>query len=194
MNSSLIFDLFESLDNDPNGCLLNCSNNGICEFKDRKFECFCNQYFVGSSCDIDTRVCLRTNTCVNNSTCVDYSLNNSLSLNEYYFKCESNLYYGTHCEYKTDVCLNVKCSNNGNCVDFEDRSYCECYNNFYGEFCENQSASLKMIKSVSIVSACIAAILIVLLFLFFIFLDLFKVARKKFRLRKIFIHYEYVNS
>ena len=188
-----IIDILESLNNDPVGCLLNCSNNGVCELKNQKFQCLCKQYFVGSSCDIDTRICLTSNTCLNNSTCIDYSLNASLNSNEFYCKCENNLFYGTHCEHKLDICLEVTCSNNGNCIDLNGKPFCECYNNFYGENCENQTASLKIIKSVSMIASCIAAISMVLLYLLIIFLDLSKVAKKKFRKRKTFIRFRYVN-
>ena len=82
---------------DLNSCLVNCSNQGVCQQFNQTYECQCNQNYMGSSCQTDTRPCFNNN-CLNNATCVN-TLN--MTMESYRCECPSNgLFYGQYCENK----------------------------------------------------------------------------------------------
>ena len=157
---------------DMSACSSNCSNHGNCAFKENIFKCLCDQFYMGPSCNVDTRPC-SSNPCLNNGTCVDDFVNKT-------FKCEcginedtnSTLYYGKNCELKIDVCANEKCSRNGNCIDFNNKPKCICFYLYNGTKCEIESTEIKSIKSVSNVSSMIAISVLCSLCLIFVVFDL----------------------
>ena len=115
---------------DLSGCIVNCSNKGLCKFDTTKnmFNCECNSdYIIGSACQMDTRPC-SLNSCLNNGTCLDYTNNQTfdLELNSnrtYVCLCDKN-YEGENCESRIDLCLNFTCSGNGYCVEKDNKPKC----------------------------------------------------------------------
>ena len=64
------------------------------------------------------------------------------------FDCTcQNLYYGEHCEYKTNICANETCSTHGYCLDVGRRALCKCFYGYEGELCEIKSDKLKKIET-----------------------------------------------
>ncbi|RNA40014.1 neurogenic locus notch -like protein [Brachionus plicatilis] len=156
---------------DIGDCLSNCSNNGKCILENNKFQCECDSFYIGPSCETDVRPC-SSNPCLNNSTC-----KNQMSERKYLCECQKNtqsnsyLYYGFSCENKVDVCKNETCSSKGNCVDIDNKPKCECFYLYSGDYCEIESQTQKTIKKAIKTSSIIAIIFIATIFLFFIILD-----------------------
>ncbi len=125
-----------------NGCLSNCSSNGICHFNSNAatIGCNCFQNYAGTSCQTDIRPCA-LNSCLNNSTCV----NNSNDT----FKCEcQNNYFGLNCERFVDLCQNVTCMKHGYCYINQTRAKCKCFTSYSGDECEIESTHVRLVKSV----------------------------------------------
>ena len=150
---------------DLNGCLVNCSNQGTCEYNQNTtlLKCKCETRFKGSSCNILKNACL-SNPCMNNGTCD--SLNNG-------FKCICGKnFYGKNCENKVDLCKGFNCSGNGNCLDVDNKPFCKCFNLYEGENCELETNTLKLIKAGIKTSTIIAIIAICLSYITICALDL----------------------
>lgn len=136
---------------DLSGCLVNCSNNGRCNFDItlNAFYCVCDSiYSSGSACQLDTRPC-SSNPCLNNASCFDYSnfLNNNLSImTNTTFNCLCDKYHeGLYCESKIDLCKNETCSGNGICQDLNNKPTCKCFSLYLGEKCDQQSSELRAV-------------------------------------------------
>lgn len=102
---------------------------------------------------------------MNNGTCYQ-NRNLSQSLNQtilagYYCNCDQ-LYYGSNCEYKIDVCGNETCSSNGICKDVNSIATCRCFVNYYGDNCELETSRQKLIKVVTSTATIISIASIVL--------------------------------
>ena len=171
-NLELIINLLQLGDQDINGCLSNCSNNGVClqDQQTQKYKCLCDSYFTGSSCNFDVRPCFQ-NPCLNNASCsITYSIDN----NTLGYLCQCNdLFSGTNCEMAKDVCQNETCSGNGVCVkNSNNKPVCECYQYHYGDKCETEAETLKTIKKVRDGSAIIAIIFVISSFLIIALSDL----------------------
>lgn len=170
---------------DISNCLMNCTNNGGCNFDqiNNKFICLCTKYFTGPACQIDTRPC-SSDPCLNNATCYDYSNpgNYNTSINNstgFYCACINNLYQGQYCESKIDVCQNETCSNNGNCVDYNSVAKCECFSMFQGDKCNAQSEELKTVKAIISIASIIAIGAIIFFYLCIFGMDCTKYACRK---------------
>ena len=143
-----ILDILTNPQNDISNCLKNCSNQGQCQLNPatEQLVCQCFTNFNGPSCQTDLRPCSQ-NKCFNNGTCIN--INNMTS-----FKCEcqSNLYYGTNCENKVNICINVTCSGQGYCLDNGTVPVCKCYMGYFGDRCEQQDSSKKIVSKIQITS------------------------------------------
>ena len=151
-------------------CLKNCSDHGSCQFSllEYNFVCICEQYYYGLSCEYDSRAC-STSPCLNNATCVDIPSNGS-----YTCLC-SSFYTGNECETRIDNCKNVTCSNRGECLlnnrEFENAT-CKCYNDYFGDYCQEETASLKLVKKAISASSIIAILTIICFYLLILISDI----------------------
>ena len=143
---------------DFSACLANCSNQGLCILdSSQQYICECNQFRIGSACQSDSRPC-SSGPCLNGGICSD-------TINDTSFECtcQSNLYYGRHCENKIDLCLNSSvCFNNqGYCIMNGSQPVCKCKIDYSGVNCEIMSNSLIIRKSIIDASTIIAIIVLV---------------------------------
>ena len=154
-NPALMLSILSLGGQDLTGCLSNCSNNGLCGLdQNNKFDCKCQEHFVGGSCQTDTRACSYF-PCQNEGNCTEVVVPDSP--NTFNCSCDPALFYGTRCEFKVDLCAGIKCSNHGKCFDVASVPTCKCFANFNGTNCEIKSATLRVIES-AIQSASIVAI------------------------------------
>ena len=167
-----IVSILQLSDQDINGCLSNCSNNGVClqDQQTQKYKCLCDSYFTGSSCNFDVRPCFH-NPCLNNASCsLTYSIDNKTL--GYVCQC-SDLFSGTNCETVKDVCQNETCSGNGVCVkNSNNKPGCECYQYFSGDKCETEGVTLKTMKKVRDASGIIAIIFVISFYILIALSDL----------------------
>ena len=178
---------------DLSGCIVNCSNRGLCKFDlvNNNFICSCNSiYLSGYACQIDTRPC-SSNPCLNNATCVDYSnsgyynMSRIINANSSSFYCLCDQYYkGTYCESKIDVCLNETCSSNGNCFDLNNKAKCKCFSMYSGDKCESESNELKTVKTIISLASILAIIILVLFYSCFVLMDITKFGCKNINIIK----------
>jgi hypothetical protein len=185
---------------DLSGCVVNCSNNGICGFDSTKNDYLCtcySVYMIGNACQIDTRAC-SSSPCLHNGTCIEYSnmtqiegSNSSL----YYCLCDE-LHKGTNCELKVNVCQNETCSNNGYCYDSDNEPKCECFSMYSGDKCETESSELKVVKKVISISSILAFVMIIFTYSCIGLMDIAKFCCKKKakrQLRPKAIKFTYIN-
>ena len=164
-----LIDLLKSII-DPNACLGNCSNNGLCEYSltKQKFNCVCDLYFTGAECEYDIRPCSKS-PCLNNGECIQ----NLTNLTDISFYCNCSQFYGgVYCENKVDLCQNETCFSNGNCVELNNSPKCKCFNLYEGDRCEIISSSLKTRTKVKTVTVTIAIVSIVVFYMIIIAGDL----------------------
>ena len=209
LDSSQTVDLLKS-DLDLNGCLANCSNKGMCSFDSvkNKLVCLCNSpFFLGDSCQIDTRPC-SSNTCLNNATCLDrtnimsqiHNMSSVVALNSTNFFCLCDKYHeGIYCESKIDVCRNETCSGYGICENLKNEAKCKCFSMYFGDKCEKKSDELKTIEEFISAATLIAIIIIILFYCIIFLMDLMKICiKKRYRKRRIkprilVEKYQYIN-
>ncbi|RNA21834.1 crumbs -like protein [Brachionus plicatilis] len=129
-------------------CLTNCTNNGKCKLNNNeKFICECDEHYIGTRCQIDSRPCA-SNPCMNGAKCFNDFIKKI-------YKCEcvtkngSVLFYGANCEKKIDVCENETCSKNGVCYDVENEPKCKCFKSYSGEKCQVESQEIKTVKTLN---------------------------------------------
>lgn len=168
---TLVQTMFSSYTDDLTGCLVNCSNHGLCSVNTQnKLVCACFGSYVGSSCQADSRPC-STSPCLNNATCVDTY--DSVT-GQYSFTCHCDpFHYGANCQNEVDLCINETCSGNGRCV--VNASFvpsCDCFQMFSGEHCELQSQSLKKVKQITSAASIIAILSIVITYAYVLLSDL----------------------
>lgn len=67
-NLNLIHYILAIPGQDLEGCLVNCSNNGKCSYKNEKFKCICNENFFGPMCEFfsNKMICQLSKPCRNN--------------------------------------------------------------------------------------------------------------------------------
>lgn len=112
----------------------------------------------------------------NNGTCIEINSTVS-STHGSAFRCEcAEAYNGLHCELQVDLCGNITCQNNGFCKTTDLVWKCICIDDklFYGDYCEFQSNSLKVLKALSRSFASVAITAIALTCSFVILMDLLK--------------------
>ena len=93
------------------------------------------------------------------------------------FRCEcAEAYNGLHCELQVDLCGNITCENNAFCQTTDLVWKCICIDDklFYGDYCQFQSNSLKVLKALSRSFASVAITAIALTCLFIFLMDLLK--------------------
>jgi hypothetical protein len=167
-NPQLMLNMLSLPNQDLTGCLSNCSNRGVCGINaDNKFGCKCEEFFVGDSCQTDTRACSYT-PCKNNANCSEVIVPNQP--NSFNCTCTSALYYGLRCENKINVCINTTCSGHGACFDNSSIPTCRCFNNYFGNDCEKKSETLKAIQQTISVTSYVAVS-----FLNFFFIGIFMI-------------------
>ncbi len=178
---------------DFNSCLVNCSNQGQCKLNQQtqKYLCECNKYFMGSSCQTDTRPCLN-NKCLNDATCVESSLNMTSTSSSYTCQCPSNgLFYGEFCENRINVCENTTCSLHGYCIILNQQNstlfQCKCFNGYSGDKCEIESTLKKVVTYVQWTTTIICIICFIIFWTIVIGNDLlsyFKIGHKRIDINK----------
>ena len=148
----------------------NCSNHGACILVDQSYVCQCNENRTGSACQTDSRPCSRV-LCMNGSTC--YDTNNSTS---FQCTCRSEIFHGTYCENKVDLCKNSTiCYNNqGFCVMNDTQPFCKCKTQYSGVNCEIMSNYLVFQKGVVWLTTIICIIVIVCLIMIVLGFDFTK--------------------
>jgi hypothetical protein len=183
---------------DMSGCILNCTNHGVCWFDwvNNKYKCVCNKYFSGSSCQFDTRSCF-SNPCLNNASCVDVfsnltSNNSTLLFSTYRCECQTG-YQGINCQNKIDICANETCSNNGYCHEVKNLPKCKCFSMYEGEKCNIQSNELKTIKYVITTSSIVAIFVIIVFYFLILLMDLFNYLTKRPKRRRRIFRFVYIN-
>lgn len=170
-------DILESVDYDVTGCLVNCTNNGICEINiaNGRFECSCKNDYYGSDCKSNKKLCTGQTLCLNQGTCVDIiEVDNKTNSVYYSYRCECEPnYYGSRCQYEVDLCKNKTCSSNGNCmVNSTKVPWCKCFMFYNGADCEQKSAELVTIIRIISTASVIAIVAIVLIYVMVILIDL----------------------
>lgn len=161
------------------GCMRNCSNNGKCVLlSNKKLNCICREFYMGTKCEISWNKCDDVNYCLNGGEC-----NLNRTSNEFYCKCPKDR-EGVHCELEIEFCKSEKCSSNGYCVQNGTRTYCKCFIYHFGDRCEYESFELTQIKRVITVSSIIAIISIVVFYFLFIASDILDFCCKKDNFKK----------
>jgi len=136
----------------------------------QQYICQCDQYKTGKACQTDLRPC-SSNPCLNNGSCSDIMNNNETS---FQCICQSNLYYGTYCENKVDVCLNTTdlcIMGQGYCILNGTQPACKCLKGYSGTKCEIQSTSLVVTKAIINSSSIVAIIVFVSFLILILFFD-----------------------
>ncbi|CAF2539151.1 unnamed protein product [Rotaria sp. Silwood2] len=128
------------------------------------YVCSCVLGYSGVNCDVDERVCRGGLNCLNGGTC-----------NESQCICPTGK-TGDHCEYEVNVCANIKCENNGQCVSIYGNWSCRCTNTdlYSGTYCEIKSSSLRTKEIVSRSFSCVAIGCIATVIGFVLIMDVLK--------------------
>lgn len=170
MSNEDLTNIMSKVDYDITGCLINCTNNGKCKINkwSNKMECACSDYYFGSDCRENRKICTNRMQCLNSGLCIDIiEFNMEKNVFEFSYKCNcSDYYYGDRCQYEVDLCSNKTCSSNGFCkVNETKQAVCNCFKFYSGENCEIKSNELVVIKRVITVSSIIAIVVISIMFL-----------------------------
>ena len=155
---------------DISSCLLNCSNNGLCQSNgNSSFYCECFEHFTEPTCQKDMRYCSQLQ-CLNNGTCDDIidKINK-----KYSFNCTCSYpFYGQRCENRIDLCKEKQCSRQGICKIVNNTiTVCQCFNGYSGDNCEIESTKIKIIKAISNASAIVSIVMISCFIFGIMFLD-----------------------
>ena len=74
---------------------------------------------------------------------------------------KSNLYYGTYCEKKVNLCLNKSCSGHGYCIMVnESTPICKFFKGYQGDMCDQEDSGKNLVKGVQTTSVIIAFIVL----------------------------------
>ncbi|CAF0915990.1 unnamed protein product [Brachionus calyciflorus] len=174
-----------NVDYDFSGCLLNCSNHGICKLIGRKYSCKCDEGFSGSSCSLNQKLCALEKKCLNFGTCVDtLEFNNQTNNFDSNYKCLCHEdYYGRNCENEIDLCENVNCSGYGYCKMIKASNQtkianCVCFQNYLGQNCETKSEYLINVNNFIRTSSIIGILFLISIYLLFILNDVTNIFSK----------------
>ncbi len=120
--------------------------------------CSCVAGFEGVHCEIDNRACRPDSTCLYGGVCNTTSNVTSCI-------CPTGK-TGDQCQYTVDVCANISCQNDAQCISTYGNWSCLCTNTeiYSGTYCQIKSSSLRMKEMVSrsfagIAIGCIATVL-----------------------------------
>jgi len=99
-----------------------------------------------------------------------------MTQNSTLFTCKcGNVYYGTNCENRIDLCLNSTCvSGQGYCKMTGTATTCKCLNGYEGENCQEKSASLKIQNTIVSIASILAFLVIGLFWSFILLMDYLK--------------------
>lgn len=177
MSDEEIANLISNVDYDISGCLINCTNNGKCKLnmQSKKIECSCVDFYYGSDCRANRRICSNRMQCINSGSCIDIiEFNQTINKFDFSYKCNcSKYYYGQRCQFEVDLCQNKTCSSNGFCkVNETKEAVCNCFKFYSGENCEITNSELVVIKKVITVSSIVAIVFISSLFLILLLNDI----------------------
>jgi hypothetical protein len=177
LNSDDLIKLLETNTHDFNGCLVNCSNNGVCLLLNGVLKCMCDAFYAGVSCEKNMRPCASVNSpCINNSTCLQtYNQQDSPQRRvDYECECQSELFYGDRCEYKKNnmLCTNETCSMQGNCQEDTGKAVCVCYLYYYGKRCESREEVLNFLAAFIRVATIVAILIIAAFYSLFVLSDI----------------------
>ena len=166
MSSSQLNEILSNTDGSLTGCLISCSNHGVCTYDPdlNQMSCACDQYYTGTSCQYDTRAC-SSNPCLNGGNCT-----NVFKLNTTSFECScGHVYNGIYCENQVDLCLNSTCvKEQGYCKVSGSMVTCVCLSGYEGLNCDQKSSALKTQKAI-VSMASVLAFVIMGLFWFMVF-------------------------
>ena len=104
--------------------------------------------------------------------------------------CQNNLYYGTFCENKIDLCLNntnLCTKGQGFCIVNDTQPMCKCILDYSGIKCEIQSSSLVVTKAIINATSIVAItvlVFFVILILFFDYTKYFLMTNKNHKKKK----------
>jgi hypothetical protein len=171
-----ILDILSSEDYDLTGCLVNCTNQGLCMLDSsiRRYICKCSTFYIGSSCQTDTRPC-STMPCLNNGTCVNKNNFSQILMDtdkEENFECvcNSDFFYGQYCEIRVDLCLNKTCSMHGYCSiqTQTNEAKCNCFDGFSGSECEFENIKARIVRDSLKYTSLVAFLASIITFVIFI--------------------------
>ena len=144
-----ILEILANSNYDLSGCLVNCTNQGMCSVDQttKTYGCQCLTNFRGSACQYSISSCSQY-PCLNNGTCISRTNNATAP-----FECDcQHTYCGTYCEHQVDICANKTCSSNGYCYVIESEPKCKCHIDYSGEDCEVEDSFRKIIRYVQYIS------------------------------------------
>lgn len=171
---TLIQNVFSNYTEDLTGCLVNCSNHGLCSVNSQnRLVCTCFNNYTGSSCQTDKRPC-SAKPCLNNAICLNKYNSSQGETNEMDYLCECDAFhYGARCELRVDLCANKTCSGNGRCeVNSSFVPVCKCFSMFSGDQCQVQSAELQQVRRMISAASVIAIVTIIITYLTIALTDL----------------------
>lgn len=156
-NQEQLLNILSLQTNDISGCLTNCSSNGQCKLNSLRgfYTCACEPYFIGPSCQYDTRPCSSTSPCLNNGTCSNQQITNATL-----FECQCQTsFYGTNCEKQINICQNETCNKNGYCYNSQNEPKCKCFTGYLGDKCDLISSQIQQVKTIQSTSSIICFII-----------------------------------
>lgn len=139
-----------------------CKNNAVCEDLLRDFKCHCPDTWTGDTCEEDVDEC-SSNPCVDGGTCVNL-------MGSFECLCEDE-FCGQTCSL-TNPCLEVNCSNGGQCEHFCDEhrpdqfnqtmGVCRCQAGWGGEFCTEEVTLFPSDVDLAIIVGCVVGLMLVI--------------------------------
>jgi hypothetical protein len=132
--------------------VVNCNNNGDCEYSNRTLSCFCKQNYQGNACQTFYNPC-STGPCLNGGVCTLKPMSSDPFILDFICVCNSTLYEGERCHLPIDYCLLNKtstnttssssmCNGHGTCESKNGAAICACTSYYYGTYCEYETSTV----------------------------------------------------
>ena len=172
-NSTAILSIMSGNSADLSGCLVNCSNNGDCEYMNGTFSCFCKQNYQGNACQTFYNPC-STYPCLNNGTCVLVPMSSNPDVLDFVCKCNSTLFAGARCQLPIDYCGNRTCNGHGHCMSEDGKAVCQCVQYYYGTDCEQVETTVIVTEKVKTFSTTFTAVSMAAIYSVGIFFDVLR--------------------